>query len=263
MKMIKMLTLFLMFLGLVACNQVSKDQLKQMLKDNPDILTDAILANPSAFLEAMQTAVKSAQEDMAKKREESEKKEFEESFSKPLVPEIRKDEFIQGVKDGPLTIVEYSDFECPYCSRGYKTVKAFEDKYAGKVKFIFKHLPLSFHNNAMISAQYYEAIRLQDPSKARKFHDTLFENQQSLQQGEAYLKSIAKGLKVDMKKLETDISSEAVLQKIEEDKNEAAKFGMQGTPGFVLNGIPIRGAYPLDHFVKIVDELKKRGMVNL
>ena len=66
-----------------------------------------------------------------------------------------------------------------------------------------------------------------------------------------------------MAKLEKDVNSEAIEKRIEEDLQEAASFGMQGTPGFVLNGIPVKGAYPTSHFIGIVDELKKRGKVKL
>src|SRR5690606_12465907 len=116
---------------------------------------------------------------------------------------------------------------------------------------------LSFHPQAMPASQYFEAIRLQDEEKAWKFHDAIYENQRKLQNGESFLKSLAKDLKVDMKKLEKDVKSEAVQKRINEDMEEAAKFGFQGTPGFLLNGIPVKGAYPTSHFDNLIEELKK------
>lgn len=251
-------------LALAACTSTtSKDDLKKMMKENPDIITEAIEANPGKFIEALNNAVKVAQEGEGKKREEDEKKVLEESFNKPLVAEIRGDESFRGNKDAPITLIEYSDFECPFCSRGYNTVMELMKKYDGKIRFAYKHLPLSFHPQAMPASQYYEAIRLQSPEKAWEFHDIIYKDQRKLQLGEKFLKDTAKGLKVDMTKLAADVKSEQVQKRIDADMAEAAKFGFQGTPGFLLNGIPVKGAYPAAHFDGLIEELKKRGKITL
>ena len=263
----KKLLLPLMLLGLLGCNQgagLNKDAVKKLLKENPEILTETIEANPAKFLESMQKAIKLAQGKMQQNRADQEKKTFEESFKNPLKPNFRADEFIKGPKNAPITLVEYSDFECPFCTRGYTTYKAFMKEYKGKVRFVFKHLPLSFHKQAMIAAQYMEAIRLQSPDKGWKFHDIVFENQDKLRSGgEGFLKKTAKKLGVHMGKVAKDINSPKVKARIAEDMKEAAKFGISGTPGFILNGIPIKGAYPLSHFKKIVGELTKKGLLKL
>lgn len=241
----------------------SKEDIKKMLKDNPDIITESIKANPAKFIEALNEAVKSAQEGEGKKREDEEKKQLEASFSNPLMAEIRSDESFRGTKDAPITLIEYSDFECPFCSRGFNTVMELMKKYEGKIRFAYKHLPLSFHPQAMPAAQYYEAIRLQSTDKAWKFHDAIYKNQRKLQNGEAFLKAEAKALGVDMNRLAKDVKSEAVQSRIDADMAEAAKFGFQGTPGFLLNGIPVKGAYPASHFDGLIEELKKRGKITL
>jgi protein-disulfide isomerase len=241
----------------------SKEDLKKMIKDNPEIITEAIEANPEKFIDALNNAVKIAQEGQGKKREDEEKKALEESFNNPLQADIRPDESFRGPKDAPITLVEYSDFECPFCSRGFNTVMELMNKYDGKIRFVYKHLPLSFHPQAMVASQYYEAIRLQSPEKAWQFHDAIYKDQRKLQNGEAFMKSLAKDLKVDMNKLAKDVKSEAVQKRIDADMEEAAKFGFQGTPGFILNGIPVKGAYPAAHFDSLIEELKKRGKLKL
>ena len=251
------------FLSSCTSDEKMKEQMTKLLKDDPKILTEAIEKHPVEILEALQKAAKNAQEEMGKKREEDEKKKLEESFDKPLMANIRSDESIRGPKEAPITLVEYSDFECPFCSRGYETVQALMKKYDGKIRFIYKHLPLSFHDKAMISSQYYEAIRLQDEKKAFAFHDEIFKNQKKLQNGVAFLDATAKAVKADMAKLKKDLNSEAVTRRIQEDMKEAEGFGMQGTPGFLLNGVPVRGAYPTEYFVNLVEELQKRGKVKL
>lgn len=257
----RLLSLVVLLAMTVGCT--SKDDIKKMMKENPDIITEAIEANPEKFIDALNNAVKIAQEGQSKKREDDEKKALEDSFNNPLKAEIRSDESFRGPKDAPITLIEYSDFECPFCSRGFNTVMELMDKYKGKIRFAYKHLPLSFHPQAMPAAQYYEAIRLQDPEKAWQFHDRIYKDQRKLQNGESFLKSIAKDLKVDMSKLEKDVNSEAVKKRIAEDMEEAAKFGFQGTPGFLLNGVPVKGAYPTAHFDSLIEELKKRGKISL
>lgn len=262
MKLKLLSALLLMSFALISC-QVNEKQLAETLKKHPEILTDAIKANPSKFLDALNEAVKSARVDQEKKRAEDEKKQLEDSFNNPLQAKIRTDELFRGPKDAPLTLIEYSDFQCPYCARGYKVVLSLLEKYKGKIRFVYKHLPLSFHPQAMPASKYYEAIRLQSPEKAIKFHDAVYENQSKLQMGEKFLKATAKKLGVDMKKLAKDVDSQKVQDRINQDLAEAKKFGFNGTPGFLLNGIPVRGAYPESHFVQLVDELKKRGKVKL
>lgn len=259
----KSLVLILGLLALAVSCTTSKEDLKKLLKDNPDIVTESIKANPTKYIQALNEAVKSAQEGDAKDREEQEKKALEESFNNPLQAELRPDESFRGTKDAPITLVEYSDFECPFCSRGFGTVMELMKKYDGKIRFVYKHLPLSFHPQAMPAAQYYEAIRLQSPDKAWKFHDAIYQNQRKLQNGEAFLKAEAKKLGVDMNKLAKDVKSEAVQARIDADMAEAQKFGFQGTPGFLLNGVPVKGAYPVTHFDGIIQELKKRGKISL
>jgi protein-disulfide isomerase len=241
----------------------SKEDLSKMMKENPEIITDAIKANPTKFIDALNEAVKIAQEGEGKRREEDEKKQLEESFNNPLQPALGPDTVYRGNKDAPITLVEYSDFECPFCSRGFNTVMELMQKYEGKIRFVYKHLPLSFHPQAMPAAQYFEAVKMQSPEKAWKFHDAIYKNQRALQNGEKFLKEEAKKLGLDMKKLEADAKSEAVKTKIETDMAEAAKFGFQGTPGFLLNGVPVKGAYPTSHFDNIISELKKRGKINI
>ena len=265
MKFSKLLVLFLSTVLLASCtsDEKMKQQMAKILKEDPKILTEAIEKHPAEFITALQNAAKNAQESMGKVREEEEKKKLEESFDKPLEAQIRSDESIRGPKDAPLTLVEYSDFECPFCSRGYQTVMDLMKKYNGKIRFVYKHLPLSFHEQAMISAQYYEAIRLQDEKKAFAFHDEIFQNQGKLKNGTAFLDASAKKVGADLAKVKKDLNSKAVKDRIEADVAEAGKFGMQGTPGFLLNGVPVRGAYPADYFVTLVTELEKRGKVKL
>lgn len=255
-----LLTIFVF--AFVACTP-TKDQVAKMLKDNPEMVTDVIKTHPKEFIQALNVAVKSAQQGERADREKEERAKFEKSFKNPMQPLVRKDENIRGPKDAPLTLIEYSDFECPFCKRGYTTVNALMEKYKGKIRFIYKHLPLSFHPNAMPASKYYEAIRLQSNDKASEFHDMLFDEFDKIKLGEKFFKSIAKRVGANMARLAKDLDSPKVMARIQEDLKEAEKFDFKGTPGFLLNGIPVKGAYPPAHFDSIIEELKKRGMLKL
>lgn len=242
-----------------------KDKVRQIIKNNPSIIIDVINENPAVFIEALQNASRKAQALDAAQRENEEQRRFDAAFANPLKPVIRKDEAIRGTRNAPITIVEYSDFQCPFCVRGNQTVKALMKKYKGKIQFVYKHLPLSFHSEAKNTARYYEAIRMQSNKLAFKFHDTVFADIKKLRGGEKALKSIAKKAGVNMKELAQTLKNkmDVINARIQEDMNEASKFNFQGTPGFLVNGIPVKGAYPIEHFDGIIEELQKRKLISL
>ncbi len=262
LKILSLLTTSVLLTGCMSDGQL-KDKMAKVLAENPEVLTEAIEKNPDKFVTSLQKAIKDAQSTMAKRKAEEEQKQFEEFFENPLKPEINKSMASIGSDDAPIVLVEYSDFECPYCKKGYDTVNQLLERYEGKIKFVYKHLPLSFHAQALPAAQYFEALKLQSDKLAFAFHDKIFDNQQSLRKGEKFLKELAKQVGADMNKLAKDIKSEVVQKRIAEDQAEAAQFGIQGTPGFVINGVPVKGAYPVDEFERIISELKKRGKLDI
>ncbi len=261
-KLVSLLAFVALLTGCMSDGQF-KDKLAKVLAENPEVLTQAIEKNPDQFVTTLQKAIKDAQASMAQRREEEERKQFEEFFENPLKPETGDQFASRGPADAPIVLIEYSDFECPFCKRGYDTVNELMSRYEGKIHFIYKHLPLSFHPQAMPAAQYFEALKLQSDKLAFAFHDKIFDNQGALKNGEKFLKKIAKEVGADMGKLEKDIKSEKVQARIQADLKEAEKFGIQGTPGFVINGVPVKGAYPVDEFERIIEELKKRGKLNI
>lgn len=235
--------------------------IEKAIEKNPDIVFNAIKKNPKRFVEVVNEAVRSAQEAGREDEAKEEAARLEEEFKNPKTPAIDDNRTVFGPKDAPITIVEYSDFQCPYCSKGYMTLKEVEKMYGDKVRVIFKHLPLDFHPMAMPAAKWFEAIAMQDRKKAAKFHDIVFENQKDLNQGgEKFLKDAAKKAGADVKKAEKDLSSEAVQKTIAADMEEARKYEFSGTPGFLINGVSLRGAYPAPEFKKIIDRhLEKKG----
>lgn len=237
--------------------EISRDELKKALQRSPDIVLDVLRENKKAFFDIVQEAAQEHQQRRAKAAEEAEQKALEEAFKNPLEPEVGGKTRVRGDKNAKYTLVEYSDFQCPYCQQGYHTVEALRKKYGKDLRFVFKHMPLSFHPQAMPAAQHMEAAALQSQEKAWLYHDKLFENQSRL--GPELYQELAKTLGLDWNRMKKDVESEAVKKTIEADINEAKKFGFTGTPGFLLNGIPVRGAYPIEHFESIIERLGKQN----
>lgn len=243
-----------LILGLAACAP-SASQLKKAIEKDPSIVFVAIEKDPNQFIEVVNKAAREAQAKQQQKEMADEQGKRDQEFKNPLKPAIDESRPFMGPKNAKITIVEFSDFECPYCSRGYQTIKEVLKDYPSDVRVLFKHLPLDFHPKALPAAKYFEALAMQDHEKAIKFHDTIFQNQDKLRaEGENYMKKVAKDVGANMKKLEKDVASEEVMKRIQADIDEAKGFEISGTPGFIINGVSLRGAYPFSEFKSIIDK---------
>ena len=253
MKALKVLGLSVLALSLANCAPSAK-QLKEAVEKDPSIVFAAIEKDPEQFIEVVNKAAQGAQKKAQEKAVAEEAKKRDEEFKNPLKPQIDEGRVIMGPKDAKITIVEYSDFEGPYCAKGYSTIEEVMKAYPKDVRILYKHLPLDFHPMAMPSARYFEAIAMQDHAKAEKFYHQVFENQGELRaKKEGFLKEVAKKAGVDMKRLEKDLKDEKITKQIEADMEEARKFNFSGTPGFLINGVSLRGAYPFSEFKDIID----------
>lgn len=163
--------------------------------------------------------------------------------------------FVRGPKDAPITIVEFSDFQCPFCKNANATVKQVLDKYPGKVKLVFRDYPLaSIHPQA---PKAHEAARCAaDQSKFWEYHDVLFERAPRLAPQD--LKQYAVEVKLDPNAFNQCLDSGKYAAEVDKDFQEGAGLGLTGTPSFFINGRQLVGAQPLAAFQKIIDaELAK------
>ncbi|WP_309889081.1 thioredoxin domain-containing protein [Archangium sp.] len=162
----------------------------------------------------------------------------------------------RGPKNAPVTIVAYSDFECPFCSRVVPTLKQLEEEYKGKIRVAFKHQPLNFHQNAKPAAM--ASMAAHEQGKFWEYHDKLFANQRALDR--VSLERYAEELKLDMGKFKAAMDSNKYDAQISADMAEATRVGVNGTPSFFINGRSLVGAQPVDAFKRVIDEeLKKKG----
>jgi len=170
----------------------------------------------------------------------------------PLVVDNIDASPFKGPADAPVTIVAFSEFQCPFCARVEPTLKQlFDDPaYAGKIKLVFKQMPLPFHNNAQKASE--AALFAHANGKFWELHDKMFENQQNLDIES--LKKYATEVGLDAAALEAALSSNQYEAAVKADVAAAQKVGVSGTPSFVINGQLVVGALPIEAFKKAVDK---------
>ena len=160
---------------------------------------------------------------------------------------------ISGDKNAPVTIVMWSDYECPYCKRVEATLAQVRDEYKGKVRIVWKDNPLPMHAQAIPAAVLARLAYKKGGDEASwKAHDTLFENQHRLKEAGA-LKEIAESLGLNYADVEAASKSGTVLDYIEESQSEASDFGAGGTPHFFINGRRLNGAQPFEQFKLMIE----------
>lgn len=171
-----------------------------------------------------------------------------DDFSK--VPKVTNDDHIRGDKNAKITMIEYSDFQCPFCQRHLPTLDQVLTDYKGKVRLIYRHFPLtSIHPNAQKSAEASECAGDQD--KFWEMHDKLFANQTALQIEN--LKQYAKDLGLNTSQFDSCLDTGKYASKVNQQATEAQNSGITGTPGTWVGDQLVKGAYPFDTFKQIID----------
>ncbi|MGE0646076.1 MAG: DsbA family protein [Nitrospira sp.] len=225
-----------------------KALVEETLRQHPDLILHALKQDPVMIADLVErgTEIRKA------KLEEA---QWQAELANPKVATVAEDRPIRGARNAPITVVEYSDFECPYCRAVSPTLQEVLVAYGDKVRLVYKHNPLSFHATAEPAARYFEAIALQNEEEAWRFHDLVFEQQRNLSRGIEAVQEIAATLNVDHAQLEHDLQSDAVTQRIAADRAEAERFGFDGTPAFVINGVSLVGNHPKRDFDRIIRKM--------
>jgi protein-disulfide isomerase len=153
--------------------------------------------------------------------------------------DLRPSDHIQGPKDAPLTLIEYGDFQCPYCGMAYPVVKQVQGRMGESMYFVFRHFPLTeVHPFAEGAAEAAEAAGEQ--GKFWEMHDTLYENQNTLAPED--LVGYAQQLRLDVPRFITELKTHAHAKRIREDFLSGVRSGVNGTPTFFINGVRHDGA---------------------
>lgn len=245
----KFIAIGLAVLGVVGC-ATNESQVKEAIRKNPKIIFDAIEENPEQFIEVVNRAAQKTQQKQYEKQISDLKVEQEKDLKNPKQPKLTDERRLMGNSENKIVIVEYADFQCPACKMAYDSLNQFKEKYKGKFQFYYKHMPLDFHKMAYPAASYFEAIKLQDKEKAKKFFDFVFQNQRQMSD-ESFLKKAAQNVGADIKRVQQDLKSDKVKNIIEEDMAEFQNFGFTGTPVVLINGVALNGAQKLEELERV------------
>lgn len=183
-------------------------------------------------------------------------KPVEVYFKKPEMERVQiavGDAPINGKKDAKVQIVAFSDFQCPYCSRGAESMDAVKKKYGNKVAISFKHYPLPFHQQALPASEMSMCVRkVGGDDKFWKFHDIMFKKQDKLD-----VESLAGYVKeagVDQAKVKECFDKGEFKDFVKADMDYGNKLGVRSTPTFFVNGQLVAGALPVEQFSEMIDE---------
>jgi len=167
---------------------------------------------------------------------------------------LADDDPFMGKEDAPVTIVEFSDYECPFCARFYQqTLPQIKSQYidTGKVKFVYRDFPLGFHQQAEPAAIAANCAGEQD--KYFEYHDKIFNSGGAAGKSNADYKKWGQELSLDAAKWEACTKDSAQRQEIQKDMADGSAVGIQGTPGFIINGKLVSGAQPFSVFQQVID----------
>ena len=155
-----------------------------------------------------------------------------------------------GGAAAPVTIIAFSDYECPYCQRAEVVVDQVMETYGDKIRLVFRDYPLPFHANAFPAAEAANCAGAQ--GKFWEYHNTLFKNQTALQTDD--LKRYAGEVGLDAAQFETCLTEHTYRADVQKDLDEGGKVGVDGTPAFFINGRLLSGAQPFEAFKEVIDE---------
>ncbi|MFZ3048242.1 MAG: thioredoxin domain-containing protein [Desulfatirhabdiaceae bacterium] len=225
--------------------EIIKEHVLKIIRENPEVVMDIL---KEKNIEVLQVVEKGSRDLAEKRREERLKLDL----AKPKNPKIDSTRPFIGDPNAPITIVEYSDFQCSFCGKAARTMHELVKKYPRKIRVFFKHMP--FHEMSRTEAMYFEAIARQSAEKAWEFHDMAFDRREDImKEKESALQEIVNYLGVDVTRLRTDLENKEMANMIDDDVKEGRAFGCDATPSFLINGVLVVGAVPIEEFERVID----------
>jgi protein-disulfide isomerase len=234
------------------------DDLEEMLDEEIRIAEEAMrrgIARQDLYARLLVDATETLRERMRQAREEEAEPELDlnQVYAVPIdgAPAL-------GPADALVTIVVFSDFQCPFCSRAVPIIAALLEQHPNEVRIVFRHNPLSFHRHAPDAARATEEARAQGGDEAFwRMHDRLFANQDALTRDD--LAGHASALGLDAERMARALDSDAHVERLAQDREIAVRFGARSTPMFYLNGRLLQGAQPLEVFEAVFEEARERA----
>ena len=227
--------------------QQLREELIKLLKEEPDLVLNILRENSEVVLDV-------AQQGADQRRLTSLTTQWKKDMTQPKSAKLVGRPTL-GSDKAPVTIVAFTDFTCMYCQQGEKTLQNIYESYNGKVRIVYKSLPMATHPGSVEAAQFMLAAWQQDKTKAWKLFHNLFNNRDRIlaNDGHAFMRSAAMEAGLNMTKLLDDAKSSKIQQLLDEDEQDADILKFQGTPSFMINNITIRGALQENLFRQAVD----------
>jgi protein-disulfide isomerase len=172
--------------------------------------------------------------------------------SPPLVLPVGSRDHIQGSPKASVTLVEYGDYECPYCGAAYPIVKEVQKRMGVDLRFVFRNFPLgNMHPHATLAAEAAEAAGAQ--GKFWEMHDMLYEHQDALAKND--LLSYARRIRVDSPRFVAALTDHEFAERVHEDFSSGIRSGVNGTPTFYIDGVRHNGSYELDELMRALERV--------
>jgi len=179
----------------------------------------------------------------------------QESATVRLTVPVSQRDHQQGPATAPVTLVEYGDYECPYCGEAYPIVKEIQRRLSDRLRFVFRNFPLTqSHPHAQHAAEAAEAAAAQ--GKFWEMHDSLFEHQQALD--DAHLVHYAATLQLDQEKFEREMTEHIYAPRVREDFLSGVRSGVNGTPTFYINEVRHDDSYALEMLLAAIEDAMSR-----
>jgi predicted DsbA family dithiol-disulfide isomerase len=250
-----------------------EDLLKAEVEGKAPPVTDAEVATAYDRLKGRLPADKSEDElkaliaaDLKRRREEVRHREFRRELraragvrlflDPPRLQVGEGGDPSKGPKDAPVTVIEFSDFQCPYCGKVAPVLKRLEETYGDKLRLVFRNYPLPMHAQAPKAAEAAACARDQD--RFWEMHDRLFAHQDKLQVAD--LKAAAAELGLDPQAFGECLDSGKHEAAWKEDQKEGESYGVSATPWFFINGRALSGAQPYESFARVIDDEVQRRL---
>ena len=171
-----------------------------------------------------------------------------------LTPPVHEGDHVRGAADAPVTLVEYADYQCPYCGEAFYALRALEQRMGDRLRFAFRNFPLTrAHPFALQAAEAAEAAGAQ--GRFWEMHDILFQHQDALDLH--FLLRYAEQLDLDLERFRRDLEEHRFVPRIEQDMESGVRSGVQGTPSFFINRQRYEGEWDFDTLLSVLQHVAR------
>jgi protein-disulfide isomerase len=224
---------------------VSKEEVRQILKNNPELIFEALQGHEEQLYDLLQVGLE-------KKNKSRIREGRLKQLKNPKIAALHPDRPVWGSPNGKINIIVFSDFQSATSAKADIIIHKLLQKHPD-ISYRFRHNPLGLHKMSLPAAEYYEALALQDQAKAKKLNRLILKNRLAIKKnGIKKLDELAEKCGADMKQLHRTLNSPQVQARIDGDRKEARKLGLTASPVFLVHGVTVTGAAPIEEFEEVL-----------